>query len=44
MIEFNEFSVLLHELNSPTSPWPLEVKINIILVKCITQTSKYTSI
>ena len=29
MIEFNEFSVLLHELNSPTTPWPMEVKVNI---------------
>ena len=25
----------------PTTPWSLEVKINIILLKCITQTSKY---
>ena len=41
MIEFNEFSVLLLELNSPNH---LEVKINIILLKCITLTSKYTSI
>ena len=42
MIEFNKFSVLLLELNSPpTTPCPLEVKINIILIKCITQMSKY---
>ena len=33
MIEFNEFSVLLHELNSTTT-WPLEVEINVILLKC----------
>ena len=44
MIKFNEFSELLHELNPPTTPWPLELKTNIILLKCITQTSKYTSI
>ena len=35
-----EFSVLLHKLNSQTTPWPLEVKINIILLKSITQSSK----
>ena len=35
-----EFSVLLHKLNSQTTPWPLEVKINIILLKNITQSSK----
>ena len=33
-------SVLLHKLNSQTTPWPLEVKINIILLKSITQSSK----
>ena len=35
-----EFSVLLHKLNSQTTPWPLEVKINIISLKSITQSSK----
>ena len=44
MIEFNEFSVLLHKLNSPATPWPLKVKVNINLPKSITRTSKYTSI
>ena len=44
IIDFNEFSVLLDELNSATTPWLLEVKINIILLKCITQSSKYSSI
>ena len=34
MIEFNEFSVLLLELNSPNYSLA-------ILLKCITQTSKY---
>ena len=35
-----EFSVLLHEFNSPATPWPSEVKINVILLKFIIQTSR----
>ena len=39
MIEFSEFSVLLYELNLRATPWPLKVKIDVILLKCIIQTS-----